>query len=357
MNVVSRFEANLLRVLYFFLRRAPAEQALPLVGAGAKAPSCLGRTAANLVRDALAKGTTKRLARAGGWRRERHPRGDGVVEGRLWERTPPAELGLTFSRHTLDFLVWAVAHDPKTSKDEWKPDPAALTVGDRLLFYFAFGALREHGAHKDLRLPDHPAFARDGLCRLAFPEDFGSLKSDAPPDFAPWTSGAGSCILEALQPELAARWLDVERSKEDVSHFGRMRALGASQDVVLEAFLKAVEGANRLDLARFLLEAAAGLLTTGATTRNWVGGLASTAGQRLADRADTHRAALSFPRQVGRLKGWERRARATGYFDDGYQAAQLWLADWERYDGNTLHARAATIIRHLDPMKSNEGQP
>src|SRR4051812_38641568 len=72
MKVVSRFEANLLRILHFFLRRLPAEQALPLAAAGLKAPACLGRPAVGLVQDALAKGTVLLLARAGGWRRERH---------------------------------------------------------------------------------------------------------------------------------------------------------------------------------------------------------------------------------------------------------------------------------------------
>src|SRR5947209_5453334 len=75
-------------------------------------PACLSRPAVRLVKDALAKGCVFLLARRGGWRVERHLRGGRVAEGRLWQRTPPAELGLTFSRHALEFLVWITAARP-----------------------------------------------------------------------------------------------------------------------------------------------------------------------------------------------------------------------------------------------------
>jgi hypothetical protein len=358
MKVVSRFEANLLRLLHFFLRRVPAEQALPLVAAGLKAPGCLGRPAVELVRDALAKGTALLLARAGGWRRQRHLRGEAVVAGRLWERTPPRELGLDFSGETLDFLMWVTAVDPKRPRDcVWKPELSKLTPGDQAVLYFAYAALREENAHRDLELSSRPAFVRHGLCRLAFPEDFADGKADEPPDFTPWTAGRGSFMLEALQPELRARWLRVERGKEDLSDHGRMRALGRSQELVLGAYYKAVESAGRLDLARFLLAAAAEVLPEGASARTWVGGLQAPAGMRLADRAETYRAATAFLRSLDRMAAWTARARRTGYFDEGYAASQLWLADWERCDGDARLARAGEIIRHLDPLKQNEGQP
>jgi hypothetical protein len=359
MKAVSRFEANLLRILHFFLRRVPAEQALPLVAVGLKAPACLGRPAVALVQDALAKGTALLLARAGGWRRERHLRGEAVVAGRLWERTPPRELGLDFSGETLDFLIWVTAVDPKKPKEfVWKPELSKLTLGDQALLFFAYAALREENAHRDLLdLAARPAFVRHGLCRLAFPEDFAGARNDEPPDFAPWTAGAASCMLEALQPELRDRWVQVERGKEDVSDHGRMRLLGRSQELVLGAYHKAVEEAGRLDLARFLLEAASHVLPAGASAQTWVGGLQAPAGTRLADRTETYRAATAFLRSLERLAAWAARARRTGYFDEGYAAGQLWLADWERCDGDVRLARARDIIRHLDPLKQNEGQP
>jgi hypothetical protein len=129
-----------------------------------------------------------------------------------------------------------------------------------------------------------------------------------------------------------------------------MRDLGAAQERVLNAFLDAVEKAGRLDLARFLLRAAARLLGPYANTGMWVGGLPS-AGPRLADRAATYQAALAFVRRLDRLQSWERRARTVGYFDEGYAAAQLWKADWERHDGDALCERARGLVRQLDPLR------
>src|SRR5438105_4783117 len=102
MQTVSRFEANLLGLLSYFLGREPAERGLPLAEERVPEPTCLSRTAVRLVQDALAKGCVHLLATRGGWRRERHLRGPKVVAGRLWQRTPPADLGLRFSRHALE---------------------------------------------------------------------------------------------------------------------------------------------------------------------------------------------------------------------------------------------------------------
>src|SRR5438105_14767605 len=105
MQNVSRFEANLLHLLYYFLRREPPERALALVENRCDAPACLSPGAVRLVRDALGKGCPHLLATRGGWRKERFLRGEQVRDGRLWERTPPPDLGLAFSPQTLAFLL------------------------------------------------------------------------------------------------------------------------------------------------------------------------------------------------------------------------------------------------------------
>src|SRR5262245_36575632 len=104
MQNVSRFEANLLRLLYYFLRREPIERALPLIEARCEAPQSLGPGAVRLVQDALAKGSTFLLAQRGGWRDEPYLRNLKKKDGRLWQRTPPAMLGLRFSQASLRFL-------------------------------------------------------------------------------------------------------------------------------------------------------------------------------------------------------------------------------------------------------------
>jgi hypothetical protein len=157
-------------------------------------------------------------------------------------------------------------------------------------------------------------------------------------------------MLEAMQTDLAARWLQVEGGKERLTDPKAMRELGQSQERVLTGFLGAAEKANRRDLALFLLRAGAHLLGPYAHPGMWTGGL-QMSGQRLADRATTYQAATTYLRQFDRLMGWARWARSVGYFDEGYEAAKLWLSNWEQYDGDALHTRAQTIIRALDPMR------
>lgn len=356
MQTVSHFEANLLRLLWFFLHREPPERALPLLENRCPAPKCLHPNAVNLVKDALAKGCVLLLAQRGGWRRERFLRGERIVEGRLWERTPPAELGLTFSAHTLEFLVWITAHRPDDRNSAWHPNEKDLTLGDRLLLFFAHEGLRKLAdALRVAALRTEQPFVEHGLCWLAWPEDYTAAPVGTRPNFAPWTNGAGAAMLEALQPELARRWIEVESRKEQCTDPQTMRVLGLAQERVLTAFLDAVEQAGRMDLARFLLHAAAVLLGPHAHAGMWTGRL-QMAGQRVADRAATYQAATIFLRTLDRLQTAERRARGVGYFDEGYTASQLWKADWEQVQGDQLTARARAIVRQLDPM-TREGGP
>ena len=204
------------------------------------------------------------------------------------------------------------------------------------MLYFAHQGLRDAAESlgaADLRRRE--PFARHGLCWLAYPEDYTSAPADLAPNFAPWTGGVGAAMLEAMQPELEARWVAVEGGKSRIGEWQRMRDLGRSQERVLTAFLDAAERAGRLDFACFLLRAAHQLLGEHAEAAMWVGGLTN-AGPRLADRAATYHSALAVLRQLPRLQSWDRRARSVGYFDEGYQAAQLWKADWELYQGDAL---------------------
>jgi hypothetical protein len=348
MLTVSRFEANLLYLLYFFLRREPAERALSLIEKGQTPPRCLSRAAVRLIRDALTKGCVQLLAERGGFRRERFLRDGRPVEGRLWERTPPHELGLTFSRQTLEFLCWITAVNPD-AKEPLRPPPLGqLTDGDRLLLFFAHEGLRQYSGKLDWQTL--PAFAGHGLCRLEYPDDFARSPIEQVPDFAGWVIGVGASILEALQNDLAARWVEVECRKQRIHEYPVMRQLGEEQERVLTAFLDAVESAGRLDLARFLLRAAARLLPEYVQADFWVHSHQH-GKQRLADRAATYACALAFLRQLPRLQQWERRARETGYFDEGYAAAQLWKADWEKYQGDILVDRANAVVRQLDPLR------
>jgi hypothetical protein len=206
---------------------------------------------------------------------------------------------------------------------------------------------------KGLGAPDlrkRAPYAHHALCWLAYPEDFTEVPDKLEPRFAPWVDGVGGCIVEALQPELLARTVAVESRKERIDQPAEMRAVGNAQERVYTAFLDAIEKKGRRDLARFMLRAGAQLLGHHAHPGMWTGAL-QMQGQRLADRAATYQAATVFLRMFERLSGWARWARTQGYFDEEYEPAQLFLADWEQYDGDTLWPRAQAIVRNLDPMR------
>src|SRR5262245_36638693 len=214
---VSRFEASLLRLLYYFLRREPVERALPLVEARCEAPAKLSEPAVRLVKEALSKGCTFLLAQRGGWRDERYLRDQKPKSGRLWHRTEPEKLGLTFSRRSMDFLIWITAARPGDKQPSWAPDHDSLTHGDLLLLFFAHEGLRD--TVKGLGAPElrkRAPYARHGLCWLAYPEDFTEVGEKLEPSFATWVDGVGGCIVEALQPELLARTVAVESRKERI---------------------------------------------------------------------------------------------------------------------------------------------
>jgi hypothetical protein len=346
MKVVSRFEANLLHLLHHFLGRTPREQALPLLEGSVPTPRGLSPVAVELIQEALAKGCMRWLVQAGGWQPARHLRDGRVAEGRLWQRTTPNELGLKFSRNTLRFLLWITAKNPAVEKTGWCERGLALTVADLLVLFLAYAALRhpEHGHPLRQRL----SYRSHGLCWLAYPADFAGLP-EAKPDYAPWTSGLGACIVEALQPLLAKRWIAQERAKALLKDWHELQQVGQSQERALSPFLDAVEAAGRRDLAGFLMQTAAVLLADDAGPTPWSARLED-AGPRLAERGQTYRAMLFLPHQVERLRRWEHEARAVGYLDEGYAASQFWKAEWARWEGETLYVRAQAVMQRLDPL-------
>lgn len=343
---VSRFEASLLRTLRAFVPRAPGEPLPPLPTGKLAPPRELSADCVELVKDTLSKGCVLYLARAGGWRRERHLRHGRPLFGRLWERTPAEELGLSFSHLALDFLVWLAAGRPE--QPTWAPSADQLTHGDQLLLFLAYDALRETDAGHALRT--RSLFMQHGLVRLVFPEDF-SVHANPPIEFDFWMEGAGAGICEALQPRFAQRLLALERHKNEIGDWMKMRQIGISQDRALTAFLDAAEQTKRPDLARFLLRALSDLLANDLTTAFWIGGLQGSGPGRLAERLEIHRHALAVLRSVERLGRWTVRARATGYLDEDYPIAQLWLADWEQYRGDEIVAISQRLLRQLEPLQ------
>lgn len=351
-RAVPRFEYELLRILRFLLGQLPAEQGLPHVLNKRPAPPCLTADAVRLAKDAMAKGAVLFLVRSGGWRSERFLRKGEPAAGRVWERIPLAERGLEFSRHPLAFLMWLTAEKPSDTKVEWDAPAGELTPADELFFLLAHDALRAEPATWEAVRWRQP-FARNPLCWLAHPGDFAAPRPATVPDFGPTVSGVRAVVLECLQPWLAARWLTAERGKARLPDWKKMRERGAAEEAGLTAFLTAAGEAGRTDLARFLLRTLHSLYAgQDREPAFWTAGLAAeTAPTRLADRLTAQRAALAVVQQADTLAGWDRRARAVGYFDEGYAAGQLWKDDYEATDGPATAARARRTLDRLEPLR------
>jgi hypothetical protein len=343
---LTRFEANLVRILRFFMRGSSPGEALSLLFTRCSRPACVSRACVRIVQEMLAKGCVRLLARDGGWQRQRFLRGNEIADGRLWQRSPPRDLGFRFSRHTLDLLIWFTAEDASDGKSRRrKPPPQSMTAGDALVCYYSYTALRETQAGP--ALTNRLGFGSQALCWLAFPQDFTRRAGDEQPDFSLWTAGVGACALESLQTELTQRLLETEHGKLHLAEAAGMQALGTSQERILDALLAALDRAGRHDLARFLLAGLAKLLPPEVAATAWIGNLREV-GTRLADRAATYQKALAVVRRLDCLRQWEVRARGVGYFNEDYAAAQLWKADWEYWQGEALCQRAETVFRELD---------
>ena len=348
---VSRFEYNLLRILRFVLGHMPADQAINLVYAKLPAPPCLSRVCVRIAQDTLAKATVLHLAKAGGWRRERFLADGQPTEGRVWERLPLELRKLRFGPSPLAFLMWLTAEKPTDTTDRWDAH-GGLTPADELFFLMAYDQLKSEPEVAQA-VADKRCFRNNPLVRLAYAGDFATTQAPLVPDFNGCFSGVRSAILECLQPVLAWRWIRSERAKGQIGDWRRMRQQGTAELETLRAFLKAADEARRPDLARFILAANATLLAPPELGIGfWTGGLQGQGPGRLADRIETQRAALAFPRQLETLQSWERQARNVGYYEEGYAASQLWKADWEQAHGDTVAAKARGLVEGLDPLRT-----
>lgn len=350
---VSRFEYNLLRLLRFLLGHAPTDQAVPLLNAKLPAPPCLSPVCVKLVRETIAKGVVLHLVRAGGWRKQKFLRKNEPKDGRGWERTPLEERKLAFSPHPVELLIWLTSEKLSETKDPGPTPKQELTVADEIFFALAFENLR--GIADVLPVVQKfPCFRRNPLCWLTFPGDVAYPEGKAP-GFERYVTGLGAVVMECLQPHLAHRWTRSEREKGQIADWKKMRLQGTAEYDALSGFLAAAGKANRPDLARFLLRTAGAILANrpDLTPEFWTGGLKDSRPQRLADRLETTRAALALPRQMETLRGWDRKARTVGYFDEDYQASQLWKADWEAGHGDEVANRAHEVLEQLEPLRTS----
>ncbi len=351
MRILNRFEHDLLRIAYCLVGQASRAEALPLMRGGIPRPACLDRDTIELLQAALAKGVVRLLARQG-WQRERFLRGEQPVEGRLWQRWRPEELGMAFSVASLELLIWLTTrHAPDLPSRRAARKRPETTLGDRFIAFLAFRAVENTPVAEEMRRL--PAVVDNSLCRLAFPQEFadGSHPSS---DWSPWITGPGVPVFEALQQELGQRWVRIEENKMQSTRVENILNVGLAQRRVLEGLLDALERAGRRDLARFLLMAGSRLLRGGLPADALLARI-DRKGMTMGQRAAVSAAAFAFLRIYERLEQWEQQARSVGYFDEGYAASQLWKADWERFGGAAACDAVRAIIRQSDPLRPPTG--
>lgn len=304
----------------------------------------IGPTAMKLLRDTLAKGAILQLARRGGWRTMRFVAGDRVRSGRMWERHPPQ--ALRFSRFSIHLLRW-LTESPIARSDCPNLEALPETPADELLMYLAVDLCRRMDCAETLAR--QPAFRQSGLVWLgAF--DLLALNGVGMPEeemFSRLLDRPAVVVLEALVPDLADGWLRAELKKRTIVAGQSMIRLGAAQEAVARAFLSVIDRRDRRDLAQCFIEAGARLLAKSPEAESFVGRLEQRG--RIADRARARSAAAAFLKVLERLGGWAEEARSVRFFDEEYDAAQLYLSLFEPL-GDRGVRQARDLVRALEAL-------
>jgi hypothetical protein len=352
-NRVSASEYHLLTIARGVVGQETPDAVEPLLRQKKTIAAKIGPTSMKVLRDTLAKGMTLELARRGGWRRDKRPAGAAISEGRSWERHPKLEL--EFSAASFALLRW-LAEQPIGHPDaSVLPVEGKITVADEALLYLAADLLVSSGLGGAVECA---AFRRSSLCWLGFVDPLGkdskSVAALSPDRFTRFTAGEGTPILEALLPDLARRWVLMERAKREIVACDRMHANAAAQQALLEAFFASADSAGRRDLADFLLDAAAKLVARPVPADAWVEALDPRA--TLSERSNARKAAGAFLRAIGRTRTWAEEARVVRFFEDGYDRAQLLLARWERL-GDEGWRRVETVLKDLESFDVSREAP
>ena len=111
----------------------------------------------------------------------------------------------------------------------------------------------------------------------------------------------------------------------------------------MDSYLKAIDAAGRRDLARPLLRVLQRIQNSQWQSTKWTGKL-DVGDWSMGDRLTAYRAAFQLFCSAETLHRWQDEAVATGYFEEGYQAAQLWKSDWEFYNGSQFAEFAQDVM-------------
>lgn len=289
----------------------------------APSPACV-----SILKETLAKGCIRRLA-VGGWRNQNRVSSGERTTGRLWERYPaPA---FEFTKASENLLRWLSKHSLVLDPPPLTGPPGSL--GDELVFFLAMEAAAS-GSVED-SLARQPAFQGSALCWLGFADVLSAapVKIEELPDFSVLADGV---VIEGLEDDLGARWIDMEHRKGEIVKCERMVRVGEVQREVLTAFFAAIEAAGRRDLCRFAVIAGAALGEGEPDSELWIAALAGAT--KLSERMGAREAAMAFVAALEIPAAWVEAARGAHFIDDDYAAGQILLEIWEMLGPQKLSA-------------------
>ncbi|MCA3013889.1 MAG: hypothetical protein INH41_16030 [Myxococcaceae bacterium] len=326
---VTQAEANVVTLARCALGAGPPAELTRLLLVSLAPPAALGPTATRLFEETLARGVARALVHEGGWVQE--------VGARLWDAPLPP---LRFTANVVRLLQWALKvplAEPEVPRLELGgPLTPAEEVFAALLLEHARGTAAERG------LFTQPALRASPFVQLMHAAPLGRL---GPVEVAP-VGPEHLPFVRGLLDLLGAAWASAERAKRQLAEPKVLASVGRAQGAVATAFLDVVAQHRAPHLARFFVDAAADWLTGRAGADQLV---QRTADAPLRERAEARREAGALWRVIQRLEGWDQQHRNTRYIDDGYEAAQALVRDWERL-GPAGFAAAARLVAELEGL-------
>ena len=354
MPALKQFEYDLNLILRCVLGDLPVAQIHSQLVRSIPKPPCLSRACVELVKSTLASGMTKFLSAEGSSQRRflNANRNEEIASGRVWERHESDSLGLEFSRNTLDLLIWLTSEEIVRTRAKPRFSRRIATLGDSVFEWMLIE--RIHEEFKPTPLLDLHQFQVNPLVRLMLPgalfvqRNVSHATTDLPAaDFGPWLQPSATWLLEVLQDQMFQSVLRVERFKRNLSEAKKIQELGEIQADAMNRLIDAADLAGRHDLCRFILRSGHYLLRGG---RKSPVARIDVTGLTMADRARTYAADLSLFHCFQRLHAWHESMRGVSFYDENYQASQLWKSSWDDHNGDFVQQRSSALIQECRPI-------
>jgi len=305
-------------------------------------------TAMAVLKDTLAKGAVRMLARLGGARAIVRGGTTGGKPSRAYDvREPPV---LAFGPYTFELLRW-LTNTPLgvSSAKPFNAQPA--TEGDEIVAYLTHRLVAGRRFERTVAL-----WVTSPLAMLGFARSIARVTAPAPlavSSFLPLLATAeGRLIVECLAGDLAERWnASTAWRTGDLLEFDLAVRILTHERATLDAFLDAVVDAKRWDLATFVVDAAFAALPAGQRPDTVVARVmpAVRPGGTLRARTEARQRAGALLHVLPRLARTFESSALVRFIDDDYDGAQSLLSSWSAF-GREGFARAAAVTTELGSL-------